>query len=184
MLKKKMIIKGIAHWPKLVKPDEYKGNIIGWTIQVEPDKGEYDRVMKELTEFLEESKGDKEFEGKVWADHPCLGLVEDKNGRVCYKFKKVHEFRDKSTGELIQTKVPIYDKYGCLKDFDIGDGSEVTVAFHASPFHMTKNNNGLTLRLDAVQVLNLKSRAMGAEFFGFEVEDGGEDQPDTENPFL
>lgn len=183
MANTRMTIKGIARWPKLTNPDTYNGQIIGWTIQVEPAEGEYDRLMKEFSEQLAMAKTDKEFDGKQWLEHPNIGIVENKDGTKCFKFKKIYEFRDKKTGELVRTNVPIYDKHGVPCEVEIGNGSEIIVAFSPRPYHMNKNNNGLSLRLDAVQVLNLKSRAMGAEYFGFQVDDEDEQSGISENPF-
>lgn len=178
----RLTVRGIAHWPKLKTPDSYNGNVIGWTIQVEPNAEEFKRVKKELALALEAAKSDKEFDGKAWLPEPNMGILEDKNGNLLFKFKKVHEFIDKKTKEVIQTTVPIYDKYGQPADYDIGNGSEVVVAFTPRAYHMNKNNNGLSLRLDAVQVLELKTRAMGADFFGFATEDAPEETV-SDNPF-
>lgn len=180
----RLMVKGIAQWPKLKTPDSYNGNIIGYTIQVKPSDAEFKRVKKELQSILDASKNDKEFEGKGWLPEPNLGILEDKEGNFLFKFKKVHEFKDKKTGDIVKTSVPIYDKYGNPVDYDIGNGSEVVVAFSPRAYHMNKNNNGLSLRLDAVQVIELKTRAMGADFFGFETSEGGdEEQAPSDNPF-
>ena len=175
-------IKGIAHWPKLKTPDSYNGNVIGYTIQVEPAEGEFDRVMAVFKEVLEQAKGQDEFKGKAWLENPNMGLVENADGSIYLKFKKVHEFRDKKTGEMVKMTVPVYDKHGIPIDVEVGNGSEVVVAFTPRPYHMNKNNNGLSLRLDAVQVLNLKTRAMGADYFGFQVDEEGQ-QAQNDNPF-
>ena len=117
---------------------------------------------------------------------PNTGITE-KDGKTFIKAKMVHEFESKrEPGTIIKTQVPIYNKYGVKEELNVGAGSEVVVAFTAKPYWMSKSNNGLSLRLEAVQVLKLVERGnMDAEYFGFEVceEEPSPTDTDEEIPF-
>ena len=80
--------------------------------------------------------------------------------------------------------VPIYDSQGkpLPKNVDIGHGSIVKVAFSIQPYYKTKTIRGLTLYLNAVQVLELVERGDGdAASFGFGAEEGGYVAPAVPN---
>ena len=87
--------------------------------------------------------------------------------------------------------VAIFDaaKHDIFKDIEgIGNGSKVRVAGELSPFFMSKANYGVSLRLSAIQVIDLKPVGNEtAESFGFDTEEGGfttdvtNDLPDDED---
>lgn len=168
MAKIKLNLRGSALFAKLKTPDSYNGSVIGYTIQVYPSDEDYERMKAQLMQVIENAKGDDEFKGKQWLSEPVMGIVENRDGEYGFKFKKKHQYIDKKTGDVVKTNVPVFDRYGSPTDVEVGNGSEVVIAFSAVPFHMTKNNNGVSLRLEAVQVVNLKERPSGgAQYYGF-----------------
>ena len=112
---------------------------------------------------------------------PNLGIKEYKEEEY-FKFGMKHEVKCKDGSTFLKT-VAIFD---AAKNniFDstaggIGNGSKIRVAYSLNPFFMTKTNYGVSLRLEAVQVLDLKSVGGGdAESFGFDEEEGFVDEQD------
>ena len=106
-----------------------------------------------------------------------LSVKEDKEYGECFKAKTKHEYKNKQTGELIKKKLAVFDKYGEPLPIGtkIGNGSKVQVAVTASPYVMNAKNYGITLRLNAVLVKDLKEYGNGsADSYGFDIEDKGE----------
>lgn len=165
---------GTAFFPHLRTPEEYEGNEIGYTCKIILSKEDTDKLEAFLEKELEAAKQSEEFKGKKWLSEPSMGTGETKDGEIFFKFKKKASFVSKKTKEVIQTTVPIFDAKGkpLPKDIEVGNGSRVRVAFSVMPFHMSKNNNGLSLRLEAVQVIELKQYGANADSFGFKEEDG------------
>jgi hypothetical protein len=95
-------------------------------------------------------------------------------GGMLFKFKNKAVYRPKD-GEPKNIIIPIYDsRKKPLDGVMVGHGSKVRVAFEAAPFAMPATKKaGLTLRLKAVQVVDLKSYTeRSADSYGFGEEDG------------
>lgn len=175
--------KGEAFYPYLKSPEMYEGNPVGFTIQAAFGKKDTEALIKTLEAELKRAKGDPAFKGKTWQKEPTLGYREKPDGTIMFKFKTKHEYeRD---GEIIKRKVPIFDAKGTPTDVNIGNGSTVKVAFQVVPFWKSARNNGVTMYLDAVQVLELKEYAGGgsAGAYGFGEEEGFEAEPDGSERF-
>ena len=130
------------------------------------------------TAFFPHLRTPEEFEGNE-IGYTCkiilsMGTGETKDGETYFKFKKKASYVSKKTREVVHTTVPIFDSKGkpLPKDIEIGNGSRVRVAYSILPFHMSKVNNGLSLRLEAVQVIELRQYGANAENFGFKEEEG------------
>lgn len=165
--------KGIAQYPHLRKAEEYEGSEIGYTIKLLLSAEEAMALQKFLEDELEKAKAD--FPGKRFSSNPNLGCTEDNNGDLVFKFKANTSFKTK-TGDTIYRTVPIYDSAGKPFDekADIGSGSIVRVAYSVYPYWKSAKTNGLSLRLEAVQVIEYKppyTRDAGS--FGFDTEEGG-----------
>lgn len=167
--------KGEAFYPYLKSPEMYEGDPVGYTIQVKYSKKDTEALMAAIEAELERAKGDPAFKGKTWMKEPAMGCREKPDGSIMFKFKTKHEYeRD---GEIIKRKVPIFDAKGKPTDVNLGNGSIVKIAFQVVPFWKSARNNGVTLYLDAVQVLELKEYSGGsgsAGAFGFGEEEGFE----------
>lgn len=183
--------KGTAMWAYLDKPEEFNGSIVGYTITLVPSKEDADKLVSQLEEVLEEAKhNDDRFKGKKWAEEPMMGYKEDANGNLVFKFKQKASYVDKK-GRTHKLGVRIFDAVGNPlnpKATIIGNGSIIRVAFTPIPFNVNKNVNGVSLRLEAVQVLKLEeykkdTTNMGA--FGFsEVSDGFHSSKEQQQVFM
>lgn len=166
--------RGEALYPYLKSPEVYEGQEVGYTIQVKFSKEDTDKLIALLEEELESVKNSSEFKGKRWSREPHMGFREDKNGDIVFKFKTKATITTKA-GETIKRTVPVFDSKGKPIDVTIGNGSVVRVAFQIVPYWKSSTNNGLSLYLDAVQVIELVEYNGGAnaDAFGFDVEEDG-----------
>ena len=93
-------------------------------------------------------------------------------------FRKREQYKDSTTGEMVHTVVPIFDAYNHDISGQItscGVGTEARISYEISPYYSNKLNNGVSLRLLAVQLLKyvpfVPSRS--AERYGFKTVEGG-----------
>lgn len=151
--------KGTAMWAYLDKPEEFNGTVVGYTITLVPSKEDADKLINQLEEVLEEAKKqDERFKGRKWAAEPMMGYKEDAEGNIVFKFKQKVSYVDKK-GQTHKLGVRIFDSIGNPIDprkTIIGNGSIIRVAFTPTPFNVNKSVNGLSLKLQAVQVLKLE----------------------------
>lgn len=150
--------KGTAMWAYLDKPEEFNGTVVGYTITFVPSKEDADKLISQLEEVLEEAKQDERFKGRKWAAEPMMGYKEDAEGNIVFKFKQKVSYVDKK-GQTHKLGVRIFDSIGNPidpKKTIIGNGSIIRVAFTPTPFNVNKSVNGLSLKLQAVQVLKLE----------------------------
>lgn len=169
---------GTALYPSLRTPETFEGNEIGYTVKVIFSQEETNKMEKHLLNLLEEAKSLPEMEGKKWGNAPTIGMGETQDGEVFFKFKKKSSYVSKKSGQLITTTVPIFDAMGkpLPANIDIGNGSQVKVAYTVYPFNKSRQIQGLSLRLEAVQVIKLVERGAGnqdAGSFGFGSVEGG-----------
>jgi hypothetical protein len=163
--------RGTAQYPKLRTPEYFEGAEVGYTIQMLFNKEDTDKLIARLEAELEAAKNSSEFKGKKWTN-ARIGTREDKNGDIVFKFKTKTSYQLK-TGEIKQRTIPIFDAQGTPIKGDIGHGSICRVRFTVNPYHKSSANCGLTLYLDAVQVIEYKEPGgVSAEAYGFEKEDG------------
>ena len=101
-------------------------------------------------------------------------------GTTVLKFKKNGSFKDK-TGAKQLTKLPLFDSKKNPVTAPIWGGSIVVVAGHYMPWVSAKNEYGVKLAMDAVQVIELKSGGSGgtADSYGFGEEEDGWAQPEA-----
>lgn len=177
--------KGTALYPHLRRPETYEGAEVGYTIQMRFSKEDTDKLIEALENELEAAKDSSEFKGKKW-QNARIGTKEDKNGDIVFKFKTKTSYKTKA-GDIVQRTVPVVDAKGKIFKGDIGTGSICKVRFATNPYHKSASNCGLTLYLEAVQVIEFKEPGgFSMESLGFEVEDGfsvedTNDMPDAVN---
>lgn len=165
---------GEAFYAYLVKPEMFNGNDNGFNIQVKFDE-EKTKYMQEVLEAeLEAAKSHPDFKGKKWSAEPFLGFREDKNGDIIFRFKASSELKLRG-GETKKRVIPVFDSTGKrVKNAEMGNGSIVKVNFSIIPFYMNNRTNGLSLRLNAVQILSLVPFGQkNAESYGFGAVEGG-----------
>lgn len=182
--------KGTAMWAYLDKPEEFNGTVVGYTITLVPSKEDADKLISQLEEVLEEAKQDERFKDRKWAAEPMMGYKEDAKGNIVFKFKQKASYVDKK-GKTHKLGVRIFDAVGNPmnpKATIIGNGSIIRVAFTPIPFNVNKNVNGVSLRLEAVQVLKLeeyKKDTTNMGSFGFsEVSDGFHSSKEQQQVFM
>ena len=165
--------KGEALYPHLKTPETYEGQEVGYTIQVKFSKEDTDKLIELLEQELEAAKTSSDYKGKRWPNAPRMGYREDQNGDIIFKFKTKATITTKA-GDTIKKTVPVFDAKGNPVDVNLGNGSIVRVAFQVIPYWKSSTNAGLTLYLDAVQVIKLVEYNGGGSFdsFGFTAEDG------------
>lgn len=134
---------------------------------------EWDKFKETLTPAQQKSAKEPNFKEREYQD-------------VSYfKFTLPSVIKCQDGSEWKRT-VAIFDakKNDIFKDIEgIGNGSKVRIACELSPFFMSKANYGVSLRLVAIQVIDLKAFGNeSAEAFGFDSEDGyvSENQQDSD----
>lgn len=193
--------KGIASWPHLNKPDEFKGartyktGLILSADDAEPlierIKEETDKVVAETRERLQEAvKNGKTGEAKAKArkalealnvKYPYTEAVDsdgNPTGDVLFRFKANSEFKDPKTGEMRPIRIALFDAKGKPTKVAIWGGSEIRVAFAFVGYHMVSTNDvGVSLRIEGVKVIKPADASAGrsAAGFGFGEEEDGFD---------
>ena len=178
--------KGIASYPHLTKPDtkfnpdgEYKVSLI-----VAGD------VASKAIDFLTEqheaavAKAKKENAGKRVKESE-LPFIENDDGTVTFKFKLKAKVTPKK-GDPFEQKPALFDAKGkpLTGEPKVGGGSTIKVCYEVVPYYTAIAGAGVSLRLKAVQIIELKEYSGGgnAESYGFCEEDGfeaGEDDTPT-----
>ncbi len=108
---------------------------------------------------------------------PVYDENENETGEFEFRFKTSYSGEDKKTGNTWKRTLPIFDAFRQpvdAKKLKIYGGSKLRVAFSPSPYFVSGSGQaGLTLYLDAVQIIELSSFTRSAEDFGFEEETEG-----------
>ena len=120
-------------------------------------------------------------------EYPYVELSDDdgkETGDVQFKFKQNAIIKSAKKG-LINVKIPIFDAKGKPISDIVYGGSLLKVSYSMRPYLMESTKKiGVTLDLNAVQVLELvsSSGAADAEGYGFGAEEGyeGEEAPGSE----
>lgn len=180
---------GEAVFPYLRRPDNYNGDeSYKVSIRVHPDAdgvAEFIERMEALRDHEWENnpqaiKLNKAQRAKLTA-HPIVREETDADGEatgyVLIQVKCKKEYVDRDTGKAVSLKPTVVDaKKQVIPDtIDVGPGSSIKAAF--SPFFWVNPSikaYGITARLKAVQVVELKERGLGGVFDdedGFEIDE-------------
>ncbi len=178
--------KGTAKYPWLSQPDtkfnpdgEYKVSLV---LPVE----QADTIMQFLDEqmALAEAKAKKDNPGKKVKVADAPYSVDEETGEFSVNFKlKAKVIPQK--GDSFEQKPAVFDAKGKpLQGVNVGGGSQIKVSYEVYPFYTALIGAGISLRLKAVQVIDLVEFSGGANAanYGFEEEDGFEAEPDN-SPF-
>ncbi|PPB61431.1 ssDNA-binding protein [Campylobacter hyointestinalis] len=182
---------GIAKFPKIQEADTRFDDMGVYSTQLllPKDDPNTDALIKRLKEVYEEFR--KELPAPKNKKEPeSFGFVEDldKDGNetdyIAFKFKAKAHYID-AKGAMNELPAPrVFDAK--LKpisaDIQIWGGSSIRVNFSPIPYFQGKNC-GVTLRLNAVQVIELNtSNGDSAESYGFNATDGysGDEAVDME----
>ncbi len=175
---------GIAQYPRLTKPDTAFGNIDGiYKVTLVLPGAEAQGLVSLIDAAMAESLKKARMENptkakaiKAATDKPYKAVTDDngnETGEVKFNFKMKAKITSK-TGESWQQRPDIFDAKGkVLLDPKIGGGSKIKVAFEIYPFWTQLIGAGVSLRLLAVQVLDLvEYNARNASAYGFGEEEG------------
>lgn len=167
--------KGSLLFPHIYEPETYEGKDVGYTVNIKFDQKETDALIAVIDEELEKAKHSIKLKpGQKWSAEPFMGYREDKDGDIVFKFKANSHYQTKS-GELHKVTIPVFDAHGKpIKDpLSIGNGTIAKIAYTLVPYWISKVVNGVKLRLDAVQIIDLKEYGQkDAKGFGFDEEEG------------
>lgn len=178
---------GVAQYPYLTKPDT-KFNPDGeYKVNLEIDSDGAQEIMSFLDEQLAHSveKAKEENKGKKIKEGDAPYSINEETGKVTLKFKLKAKVTTKA-GDQFDQKVAIFDAKGKpITDVpNIGGGTKMKVSFEVIPFYTALVGAGVSLRVRAVQIIELHEFSGGASAgaFGFGEEDGYEaEKSATEN---
>lgn len=181
---------GIAQYPYLTKPDTKFNSDGEYKISVEIPGA----AAQDIVTFLDEqfaasvAKAKKENPGKKIKEGDVPYSVNDDTGKVTVRFKLKAKVTPKQ-GDPFEQRPALFDAKGkpIGADAKIGGGSKVKVAYELVPYYTAIAGAGISLRLKAVQVIDLVEFSGGAssEAYGFGEEEGyeAEDTPAAQNGF-
>ena len=180
--------KGIASYPYLTNPDtkfnpdgEYKVSLI---VAGDDASKAIDFLTEKHNASVAQAK--KENAGKRVKEGE-LPFIENDDGTVTFKFKMKAKVTPKK-GDPFEQKPALFDAKGkpLTGEPKIGGGSTIKVSYEVVPYYTAIAGAGVSLRLKAVQIIELKEYSGGgnAESYGFGEEEGFEaDDEDNDPPF-
>lgn len=157
----------------------YKTELIVPYEQAKPLMDKIDGILEgQYQELLKKSKPEKRKSAKK--HYPYVEEYdegEQPTGNIIFRFKLPAKVLSKKTGKVYEFKPGLFDAQKKPIDpakVSIFSGSTVRISYSFNPFANTGlNAAGVSLQLEAAQVLNLVSgRGGSAESFGFDEEDG------------
>lgn len=172
--------KGMAIYPWLNTPDtkfnpagEYKVNLAVEASEATPLTEKIDEAFEQAKSLIPEGKKVKE------ADLPYFDELDDdqqKTGRVVFKFKMKAEVKTKD-GRTIEMQPRLFDASGSLitnaKSESIWGGSILRVSADLIPFYVAAVGAGVSIRMKAVQVIELVTgKGADASSYGFDETEG------------
>lgn len=165
---------GIAVYPKIEKPDtKFDANGI-YSIDLDLDSKDAVELATKLTQIADAAyAAECKAKGKKSLKRSDMPWKETEDGKVRFKFKL--KAKGGSGEKQWDQKPAIFDAKGNpIKDVNVGSGSTVKVAFEAVPYFTAMVGHGISLRLRAVQILELRQYIAGDNFdaFGFKATDG------------
>lgn len=176
--------KGIAVWPKVNEPDtKFDANGV-YQIKLRLEGEDAVALRNQLDQAvaanLEELKKDAKLKGKKIknADAPYqieTGDDEQETGAIIFNFKMKAKGTRKD-GTTFTAKPLLFDNLAkpLAADKRVGGGSVVKIGYEVNPFYVAAIGAGVSLRLKAVQVLELREFGGDASAFGFSAEEAEE----------
>ncbi|QDP59077.1 MAG: putative helix-destabilizing protein [Prokaryotic dsDNA virus sp.] len=190
MARKKMTSPaGVAVWPWLNEPDtrwdtsEYKVTL---KVNAEDAKLFIECLASVYKEgYAAQSKELNKPKLKK-ANMPWSEVVDDQGnatGEVEFKFKNKSSYEYE--GKTVETRVLLVDKSNHPVEGRVGSGSEIKIGFEPYVWYVPSMGVGITLRLKAVQVLNLVEfgGSNASDEFDFEFEEPKKAASGNEDPF-
>lgn len=160
---------GIARWPHLNEPDtkfnkdgDYKVNLLLGAEDTE-------KLRSSMQEVLQKFIAEGNAKTKKVAPLP-IKEATDAEGNPTGQFEIKFKLRavGVSRGERWEQRPALFDAQGKPMTELVGNGSKVKVGAEIVPYSTAISGTGVTLRLRAVQVLELKTVAGGDAFDSWE----------------
>ena len=177
---------GAAGYPYLLKPDTQFNPDGEYKVKLQIPAGE---AANKLVSFLDEQfdlaveKAKEQNQGKKIKAADAPYQVDDETGNVSVNFKLKAKVTPKNGDPFEQRPAVLDAKLKPIPNTTkIGNGSKMKVSDEVVPFFTSLIGAGITLRLKAVQVLELVEFSGGGDF-GFEAEDGFEATTTDDNGF-
>jgi hypothetical protein len=186
---------GIAQYPRLTKPDtkykadgEYKVTLVLPAAEAQPLVKLIDDAMVESLKKARMENPTKAKSIKAAADKPYKAVTDDEGnetGDIKFNFKMAAKVTSKKSGNTWEQKPAVFDAKlrPIPATVNVGGGSRVKVKFEMLLFYTPLVGAGVSLRLLAVQILDLVEYSRsGAEGFGAEdgYEAGEQDEQKSE----
>lgn len=176
--------KGIAQYPWIFEADTKYDADGQYHIQLIVSKKDATDMIQRLSAMLDEFKAQTEKEKNKKVGTMDFFEETPEGDSVQFKFKQKRVLRRKD-GSTLDVKIPVFDSCGgaVSANSKMGTGSTVKICYSPLPYYNAVTKSvGLSLRLVAVQVLNLVSyEGGGAKAFGFSDEEGGYVSTEDEN---
>lgn len=165
---------GIAVYPKLEKPDtKFDANGV-YSVDLDLDKASAEELIVKLTKVADADYANEcKAKGKKSLKRADMPWKETEDGKIRFKFKL--KAKGGSGEKQWDQKPALFDAKGNpVANINVGSGSTVKVAFDAAPYFTAMVGHGISLRLRAVQVIELREYIAGDNFdaFGFKATDG------------
>lgn len=173
--------KGTAYWAKLFRPDTKFDADGVYSIKLRLPSATATKLTDHISQVMGESverakKENPTKKGSIKpANPPYVDLYDEdgnETGEIEFNFKQKAVI--KTRRGTMEKKPAVFDAKGkpITDDVDVGNGSVVKVAYEAIPYYTSMAGAGVSLRLTAVQLIDLKAGGLGG--FSFGVEDGYE----------
>ena len=170
--------KGLAAWPHLLEPDEYKGKL-AYKIQLRVPQAEAADMMKLVDDIadaaLAEANGTLKESGK--RDKKGKPLTAERSEPYTVE---VNKETGEPTGFIVfsfksKNKPDLFDSQGKPSKANVWGGSTVRIGYAPAPYYIDGTNcAGCTCYLNAVQVIRLVTKGHGdASSHGFAAEEDG-----------
>ena len=168
---------GIAIYPHLTQPDtkynangEYKVSLSLTEQEAAPLKKLIEQEKAKALAMVPEGKKAKE------SDAPYFNETDDEGqetGRTVFKFKMKAKVQNRQ-GQTIELQPRLFDAQGTIFTPDsVWGGSKIRVSTDLVPYYVAAVGAGVTLRLKAVQIIDLKSGGgTDASAYGFSAKEG------------
>jgi hypothetical protein len=186
---------GTASFPFLTRPNtkfdpdgEYRVTLV---LPIEDAKPLMQTIDEAMTEAFEKAKTNNPNKVKSirMAKPPYSEVTDDEGnetGEIQLAFKMKAKITPRNGGEPFEVKPALFDAAGqsLPKSVSIGSGTKMKVCAELIPYFTDLVGAGITLRLKAVQIIELiEYNGQSADKFGFGVEDGfvyaSDESPDT-----
>ena len=156
---------GTALWPHLNEPDTKFDKDGNYSVNLVVTKPQAMEISEKLTEILEEFIASGESKSKKKAKLPIKEDTDQEgqstgNYQIKFKLRAVGQSR----GERWEQRPALFDSQGQPLSEVIGSGSKIKVGAEVVPYSTAMAGTGVSLRLKAVQVIELQSQTSSDTF--------------------